>query len=60
MLDYVKRIGKRSLAKRIGYLLEKFGYNVYFDLKDFIDKKFVFLDPIVKGKKKNKKWMVIV
>ncbi len=60
MLDYVKRIGKRSLAKRIGYLLEKFGYNVYFDLKGFIDKKFVFLDPIVKGKKKNKKWMVIV
>jgi len=59
MLDYVKRIGKRSLAKRIGYLLEKFGYDVYLDLKGFIDKKFVFLDPIVKGKKKDKKWMVI-
>jgi hypothetical protein len=29
-------------------------------LKSFIDKKFVFLDPIVKGKKKNEKWRVIV
>jgi hypothetical protein len=56
----VEKIGKRSLAKRIGYLLEKQGYDVYSDLKSFIDKKFVFLDPIVKGKKKNEKWRVIV
>jgi predicted transcriptional regulator of viral defense system len=60
MLEYVKKIGKKSLAKRIGYLLEKQGYNVYSELKSFIDKKFVFLDPIARGKKKNEKWRVIV
>jgi predicted transcriptional regulator of viral defense system len=60
ILDYVKRIGKKSLAKRIGYLLEKKGYDVYPEIKDLIDKKFVFLDPITKGKKKNEKWRVIM
>jgi predicted transcriptional regulator of viral defense system len=60
ILDYVKRIGKKSLAKRIGYLLEKKGYDPYPEIKDLIDKKFVFLDPITKGKKKNEKWRVIV
>jgi predicted transcriptional regulator of viral defense system len=59
MLEYVKKIGKKSLAKRIGYLLEKRGYDVYSDLKSFIDKKFVFLDPIARGKKKNEKWRVL-
>jgi hypothetical protein len=29
-------------------------------LRSFIDKKFVFLDPIARGKKKNEKWRVIV
>ena len=60
ILDYVKKIGKKSLAKRIGYLLEKKGYDVYPEIKDLIDKKFVFLDPITKGKRKNEKWRVIV
>jgi len=60
ILEYVEKIGKRSLTKRIGYLLEKQGYDVYSELRSFIDKKFVFLDPIVKGKKKNEKWRVIV
>jgi len=60
ILDYVKKIGKKSLAKRIGYLLEKKGYDPYPEIKDLIDKKFVFLDPITKGKKKNEKWRVIV
>jgi predicted transcriptional regulator of viral defense system len=60
ILEYVKKIRKRSLAKRIGYLLEKQGYDVYSDLKSFIDRKFVFLDPIAKGKKKNEKWRVII
>ena len=60
ILEYVERIGKRSLAKRIGYLLEKHGYEVYPRLKKFIDNKFVFLDPIVKGRRKNKKWRVIL
>jgi predicted transcriptional regulator of viral defense system len=60
ILGYVKRIGKKSLAKRIGYLLAKQGYDAYKEIKDLIDKKFVFLDPIAKGKKKDEKWKVIV
>lgn len=57
MLSYLKRIGKSGIIKRIGYLLEKNGYEVYEELKKYINSKYIPLDPLRKGKKKRiKKW----
>ena len=60
MVKYLKKIGKSSIIKRIGYLLEENGYDIYPELKKFINSKFIHLDPLKKGKIKNKKWRVIV
>lgn len=60
MVEYLEKIGKSSVVKRMGYLLEEIGYDVYGKLKKFINSKYIHLDPLVKGKTKNKKWKVIV
>jgi len=60
MVSYVKKIGKSCIAKRVGYLLERNGKDVFNELKDLINKKFVYFDPITKGKRKNYKWWLVI
>jgi len=61
MVEYLKKIGKSSFAKRIGFLLEKNGYDVYQELKGLIKGSYIPLDPLVKThKRKNEKWKVFV
>lgn len=61
MIEYLKKIKKSSLVKRIGFLMEKNGYNVYGKLKNFINYKYIFLEPLVKSRgKKDKKWSLII
>jgi len=61
MIEYLKKIGKSSFAKRIGFLLEKNGYNVYQELKGLIKGSYIPLDPLIKShKRKNEKWKVFV
>jgi len=61
MIDYLKRIKKSSIIKRVGYLMEKNGYNVYEKLKRYINYKYILLDPLASKKgKKNKRWGLIV
>lgn len=61
MLAYLKKIRKSCFVKRIGYLLENNGFDVYDKLKKFINNKYICLDPIAKKEgKKDKKWKLII
>ncbi len=61
MLAYLKKIGKSCFAKRIGYLLEKNGFDAYDRLKKIINNKYILLDPTAKKQgKKDKKWKLII
>ncbi len=60
MIEYLKKIKKSSIIKRIGYLMEKNNYEVYENLKNFINYKYIPLDPLIKKSgKKNNKWNII-
>ncbi len=60
MIMYLKKISKSSIIKRVGYLMEKNGTDIYESVKRIINYKYVLLDPLLKNKgKKNKKWGVI-
>lgn len=64
-LHYLKKIGNRSLIKRLGYMFEKVGKNYYNKLKKDIDATYIILDYSKKIKinkgiiKRNNKWRVI-
>lgn len=61
MIEYLKKIKKSSTAKRIGYLLEAHGHDVFGALKKYMDKKYIPLDSLVTRKgEKNRKWHVII
>lgn len=61
MTDYLKKINKSCLLKRLGYLLEKNGFNFYPLLRKKINNRYIFYDPLMKKKgKKNKKWKLII
>lgn len=61
MVEYLKRIKKSSIIKRIGYLMEKRGCDVYNELEKFINYRYIPLDPLIKNKGvKNKKWGVVI
>ena len=61
MIEYLKRIKKSSLIKRVGYLMEKNGYEVYDELKKYINYRYIPLEPLSKNKgKKDKKWRLII
>ncbi|MCK5333356.1 MAG: hypothetical protein KAJ24_02505, partial [Candidatus Aenigmarchaeota archaeon] len=61
MLAYIKKIKKSSIAKRMGYILESRGHNVFPELRGLLNKKYIFLDPLAKNKtEKNKKWGLIL
>jgi len=61
MIEYLRKIKKSSIIKRVGYLLEKHGYKVYDTLKHLINYKYIPLDPLIKQKgAKDKKWGIII
>jgi len=61
VISYLKKIKKSSIIKRIGYLAEKKGYDVYKELKKFVNNKYILFDPLAKKKgTKNKKWRLII
>ena len=61
MIGYLKRIKKSSIIKRVGYLMEKGGYDAYNELKKYINYKYIPLDPLIQNKgTKDKKWGVII
>ena len=60
MKEYLKRIDRSSLTKRIGYLLEKNGFDSS-ELKKQINNRYIYLDPLAKREgKKNKEWKLII
>jgi len=60
MVELLRKIKKSSITKRVGYLMEKNGYDIYDKLNDLINYKYLRLDPLLKNKgEKNKKWGVI-
>jgi len=42
VLEYLKKIKKSNIVKRVGYLLEKNGFDVYDKLKENINYKYIF------------------
>ena len=61
MVKHLRKIKKSSIVKRVGYLMEKSGFDVYEKLKDIINYKYVKLDPLAKtSRKKDRKWGIIV
>src|SRR3989344_1823442 len=61
MINYLKKMGKGSIIKRVGYLMEERGIMVYDKLKRFINYKYIPLDPLLKRNgRKNKKWKIII
>lgn len=60
LLKLLEKIKKGSIVKRIGYLAERNGFDVYENLKKFLNNKYVLLDPLAKNKgNENIKWKVI-
>ena len=60
LISYLKKIKKSSIVKRIGFLAERNGFEVYDELKAFINNRYIFLDPLkAKKGKKNKRWRLI-
>lgn len=61
MVLYLQRIRKSNTVKRIGYLLEKNGHEVFPALKKYVNGKYAPLDPLIKRKgKKDRKWKLII
>lgn len=60
MITYLKKTRKSSIIKRVGYLMEKKGIDIFESVKKIINYKYIILDPLLKNKgKKNKKWGII-
>lgn len=60
MIDYIKKIRKSSIAKRIGFLMERNGFDIYSDVRNIINYKYIPLDPLIKNCGiKNTKWGII-
>lgn len=61
ILEYLQKIKKSSIIKRIGYLLEKRGFNIFDKIKKNINNRYIYLDPLAKKHGiKNKKWKLII
>lgn len=59
MVSYLRRIKKSNTIKRIGYMLESRGHDIYPELKRYINDKYIPLDPLAKHNgAKNSKWKV--
>lgn len=56
----LEKIKKSSIVKRIGYLAERNGFDVYENLRRFLNNKYIPLDPLLKKYgNRNVKWKVI-
>ena len=61
MLEYLKKIKKSSILKRIGYLLEEHNLDIYKKIKKYINNKYIYLDPLAKKYgKRDKRWKLII
>ena len=61
LLEYGLKMQSKIVLKRLGFILEKIGVDVYEELKDKISKKYELLDPsLPKNGQRNKKWRLIV
>lgn len=61
MLTYLARIKKSNIVKRIGYLMEKNGFDVYEKLKKYMNYKYIPLDPLLKKRgKRDRKWNLVI
>ena len=61
MLEYLQKIKKSNIVKRIGYLLEKHGFDIYDKIKNNLNNKYIYVDPLAKKQgQKNKKWKLII
>ncbi len=61
MVDYLKRIKKSSIAKRIGYMAERRGFPVYERVRELLNNRYILLDPLAKRRGiRDKKWRLIV
>lgn len=61
MVAYLLRVGNGSLARRIGYLLNRLGYDYYSKLKKYVNHNYVKLDYAAPTTgRKDKKWMLII
>ena len=61
IIEYTKRMNSNALAKRLGYLLELNGIDIYSKIKDMIDKNYVKLNQFKARKgEKNKKWKILI
>jgi predicted transcriptional regulator of viral defense system len=60
MAKLLERIKKGSIIKRIGFLAERNGLDIYAHLKKFLNNRYVLLDPLAKKTgNKNSKWKVV-
>ena len=58
LVEYLESIGNKSLAKKVGFLLEKLkGFDISGRL-DYKDKNIILLSSFMEGKKNDKKWQV--
>ena len=59
LLSYGLKMDSIVILKRLGYILELNGIDIYNELKRNINKRYDFLNPLLpKNGKKNKKWML--
>ena len=60
IVKYIIKIKNKAVLKRFGYIFDKLNIKIDYDIKKFIDNKYVILDYAgEKRGEKNKKWMVI-
>ncbi|HLC57965.1 MAG TPA: hypothetical protein VJH95_05300 [Candidatus Nanoarchaeia archaeon] len=60
MINYLKKIKKSCVIKRVGYLMEKYGYDAHKELKKYINYRYIPLDPLQKQGRSNKKWKLLI
>lgn len=61
MLEHLKMIKKSCLLKRVGFLLERNNIDVYDAIRNKLNRRYIYLDPIAKRTgKRNRKWGLIV
>lgn len=57
---YLERINNKTLASRIGYMLDKSGCDIYNNIKHLISANYIPLDNLLKKEGvKNKKWKIM-
>ena len=64
LVSYAQRMNSTVLLKRLGYLLEIKGHDIYPQVKEHLNKRYDLLNPLQKRRKKrlkmSKKWKLII